>query len=76
MNSRINTFYAGSATCPATGKAIHETKRDARKVRNRLRGGGALSIYRCEACNGYHLGHQPASVRAGRYDKSDWLGEA
>lgn len=56
--------------CPATDKRGYYSKSDARKARGRTPGGGALSVFRCQHCDRYHLGHLPASVRNGKREKN------
>lgn len=55
-----------------------ETRADAKRARRRLYGkrnqlkDGPLSIYRCEVCGFYHLGHLPTLVRNGQWDRDDY----
>lgn len=57
-------------SCPS-GKVQFATRKQARR--------GAkfravrLSVYRCERCGWYHLGHLPDRVRNGEVDKGAWL---
>lgn len=60
-------------TCPATGKIKHPNRKSARAVRKKHPEWGAMSIYACNECQHYHLGHLPLSVRRGKYDKRDYL---
>jgi len=43
-------------TCPTTGKRRFLTKHDARIIRRRM-GEPGLSVFRCEDCELWHLGH-------------------
>ena len=55
-----------------------ETRADAKRARRAIYGkrqqhkGGPLSIYRCDDCGFYHLGHMPQRVRNGEIDRRDW----
>lgn len=60
------------------GKRCYDTKRRARQGRRRTNADDRqhLSIYRCPFCGFYHLGHLPARVREGRYDRQDYRADA
>lgn len=60
-----------SKTCE--GKRRYTTRKYARRARNATPSVGHLSIYRCEFCDFYHLGHMPDDVRRGDTDKDLWL---
>lgn len=57
-----HSLYA--RVCTLTGKRVYATRRLARTARARICT-GPLSIYRCDACEGFHLGHLPRAVVAG-----------
>lgn len=65
---------SGHGSCPS-GKIQFASRKQARRQRRRL-ADSSLAAYRCDECGWFHVGHQPASVRNGRYDKADWLGSA
>lgn len=49
-------------TCPSTGKRQFLTKKAARVIRGRM-GEHGLSVYRCEDCEHWHLGHHGDRTR-------------
>lgn len=59
-------------------KRAYNTKRLARQARSATvtRDRKRLSIYRCVYCGFYHLGHLPASVRDGKFDRQQYRAEA
>lgn len=56
-------------TCPVTGKRGFRARKAAKAAARR---GGLrdLSTYRCPDCNHFHLGHLPAGIRHGDYDRT------
>lgn len=52
------------AVCEATGKRGYYSKRDARTARAR-HPASKLSLYRCEACGNFHIGHLAPNVCVG-----------
>lgn len=56
--------------CP-TGKVQFATRKQARRGA-RFRSLDRLSVYRCEECAFFHLGHLPDRVRNGEVDKDAW----
>ncbi len=57
--------------CATTGKRGYTSRRDARKARGGTPSEGSpLTIYRCESCARYHLGHMPRAVRRGEIEKN------
>lgn len=60
-------------TCSSTGKFIYPTRKLARQGRAQLVNGNTLNVYRCEVCQGYHIGHMPKQVRRGQLAKETWL---
>lgn len=57
------------------GKMRLGSRREARRARARTKHQGALTIYPCQFCGFFHLGHMPASVRNGSLDKKQWRDE-
>ena len=63
------------------GKFKFFTRADARRARRGVYGkregakDGPLSIYHCDECDALHLGHLPATVRNGTWDKDDYVAE-
>lgn len=62
------------------GKTRYQSRGDAKRARRRIYGHrqkektGALTPYLCPFCDHFHLGHMPADVRNGTWDKNSWLG--
>lgn len=48
-------------TCTTTGKRRWSTRKDAKDARLGL--GEGLQVYRCEHCDGWHIGHHAARPR-------------
>lgn len=69
MTRKDAPFEGAWVRCPATSKRGYHSKTDARKARGRMKGNGVLSVFRCEHCDRYHLGHLPPSVRNGEREK-------
>lgn len=61
------------STCPGCGKRSYESKGDARAAAKYLRskGGKGLNVYACVAPggSGWHVGHLPADIRAGKVSR-------
>lgn len=62
----------GRGRCP-TGKVCFATRKQARQSRRKVSSSDPIGIYRCPACDWFHLGHKPQRVRNGEIDKSAWL---
>lgn len=60
QREKINQTSMNGWTCPKTGKVAYVSRAAAKKVRNKLPGGG-LSIFPCG--EHYHLGHGGARPR-------------
>lgn len=62
----------GHAHCQRTGKVIYTDKREAQAERGKLRERARMSefsIYRCDACHGWHIGS--AQFRNGKIGKPE-----
>jgi len=55
--------------CDASGKRGYYARADAKRARRQTLGyaaeAGALTVYRCEKCDQYHVGHMSKATRRG-----------
>jgi hypothetical protein len=58
-------------SCPS-GKVQFASRKQARKGA-RFRSLSGLSVFKCDRCEFFHLGHLPQRVRNGEIDKAAWL---
>jgi hypothetical protein len=59
--------------CDQCGKWAWANRSLAKKERQRIGGGGVMSLYPCPHGLGIHIGHVPQDVRNGALDKTDYL---
>lgn len=66
-----STTPSGRGECKS-GKVQYANRKQARAAAKHLPS-QRLGVYRCPACDWFHLGHLPQRVRAGDVDKEAWL---
>lgn len=79
MSNRRRDPVKGWRSCPAcqnadgTPKRAYPTNRQAKRIQRIMQAEG-IRVYKCPTGDGYHLGHLPPSVRAGRITRGEIYG--